>query len=83
MHISIGDLNKQLCMFNHQKALAHELLIKLQCQPFTYNFVLIAFLGDFINIKNIYHSHECAIQMTIQLLRTEPAFNILSAAYSH
>ena len=28
-NISIGELNKQLHMFNHQKALAHELLMKL------------------------------------------------------
>ena len=29
VYISLGNLNKQLCMFNPQKALAHELLMKL------------------------------------------------------
>ena len=46
-HISIGNLNKQLWMFNSQKALVHELLMKLQCQPFVSNFVLNTFLEEF------------------------------------
>ena len=31
-HISLGDLNRQLSMFNYQKNLAQQLLVKLQGQ---------------------------------------------------
>ena len=58
-------------MFKHQKAVAHKLLIKLQCQPFTSNFMLSALLGEFANINN---------QMAIQLLRTEPVLDKLTTA---
>ena len=30
--ISLGNLDRQLCMFNQQKTLAHQLLVKLQGQ---------------------------------------------------
>ena len=31
-HISIGNLDRWLCMFNRQKTLAHQLLVKIQNQ---------------------------------------------------
>ena len=65
-------------MFNHQKALAHQLLMKLQHQMFTSNIVLNALLGEFINIDSIYQLYRPTIQMAIQLLQTEPVFNKLS-----
>ena len=67
-HISIHFLNKQLCMFNCQKALAQELLIKLQWQPFASNFVFNALLGE---VSNIYQSYEPIIWTAIQLLKSE------------
>ena len=70
-HKSLGDLNKELCMFNHQKALAHEL-------QFASNFMLNALLGEFSNIHNIYQMYEPTIQAAIQLLRTEPVLDKLT-----
>ena len=32
-HISVGNLDRQLCIFNWQKTLAHQLLVELQDQP--------------------------------------------------
>ena len=65
-------------MFNHQKALTSELLIKLQCQPFTSKFVLNALLGEFTNFASIYQWFKQTLWMAIQLLQTEPALNKLS-----
>ena len=48
-HKSLGDLNRQLCMFNQQKTSAHQLLVKLQCQPLASHFVLNILLGEFSN----------------------------------
>ena len=64
-------------MFNYQKALAQELLMRLQCQPFASNFMLNALLGEFSNINNIYKSFEPMIEIAIQLLRTEPVLDVL------
>ena len=75
-HISLGNLNKQLHMFNNKKALAHELL-KLQCQPFTSNIIFNALLGEFSNINSIYQSYKSTIQMAKQLLQTEPVLDKL------
>ena len=79
-HISLGNLNKQLHMLNHQKAPAHELLMKLQCQPFTSNFILNALIGEFTNIDSIYQLYKPIIWMAIQVLQTEPALDKLSTA---
>ena len=68
-------------MFNHQKALAHELLMKLQCRPLASNFVLNTLLGEFTNIDNIYQSYKPTIQMTKQHLRAEPALKKLSNSW--
>ena len=73
-HLSKGDLSKQLHMFNHQKALAQELLVKLQQQPFTY-IASNALLGEFSNIGNIYQSYEPIIWRAIQLLGNEPVMD--------
>ena len=67
-------------MFNHQKALAHKVLMKLQCQPFTSNFMHNALLGEFTNIDSIYQLYQPTIQTTIQLFRTEQVFNKLTMA---
>ena len=81
-HISLGNLNKQLYLFKCQKALAHELLMKLQCQPFISNFIFNALLGEFTNINSIYQSYKPSIWMAIQLLQTEPALDKLSTTDS-
>ena len=70
-HISLSDLNRQLCMFNHQKILAHQLLVKLQGQPLASHFVLHALLDGFSNIDSIYESHKPTIWSAVQLLKTK------------
>ena len=57
-HIPLGDLNRQLCMFNCQKTSAHQLLVKLQGQLLASNFVLNAHLGEFSNMNSIYESYK-------------------------
>ena len=52
-------------MFKHQKTLAHELLMKLQCQPFASNFMLNALLGEFTNIDSSYQSYDSTMQRAI------------------
>ena len=74
----IGDLNKQLHMFNCQKALAQELLMKMQHQPFASNCMFSALLGEFSNIGNLYKLYEPIIQIAIQLLRNKPVTDKLS-----
>ena len=76
-HISIGDLSKQLCIFNLNKALAQELLIKLQQQLYVFNFMVNALLGEFSHIENIYQSYEPIILTAIQLLRNKPVMDKL------
>ena len=78
--ISIGDLNTQLHMFNPLKALAEELLMRLQHQPFASNFVLNALLGEFSNVNNIYKSYEPIKQTAVELLRTEPVLDKLATS---
>ena len=48
-------------MFNHQKVLAQELLIKLQHQLFASNSMFNAILGEFPNIGDIYQLYETII----------------------
>ena len=79
-HISLGDLNKHLCIFDHQKASAYQLLMKLQWQPFTSSFVFNALLGEFPNIDSIHQSYRPTIWMPVQLLWTEPVLDKLSPA---
>ena len=43
-------------MFNQQKTLAHQLLVKLQDQPLASQLVVNALLDEFANIDNIYES---------------------------
>ena len=49
VYISLGDLNRQLCMFNCQKTLAHQLQGKLLAS----HLVLNALLDEFSNIDSI------------------------------
>ena len=65
-------------MFNCQKTSAHQLLVKLQCQPLAIHFVPNALLGEFSNIENIYKSYQQTIQSAVQLLKTESEFKYLS-----
>lgn len=65
-------------MLNHQKTLAHQLLVKLQGQLLASHFVLNALLGEFINIDNIYKSYKSTIQSAVQLLKTESEFENLA-----
>ena len=74
-HVSIGDLSKGVWMFNCQKALAQDLLIKLQQQPFASTFVFNTLLGEFSNIGNFYQLYEPIIWTAIQLLRNEPVMD--------
>ena len=76
--ISQGELNRQLCMFNHQKTSAHQLLVKLLHWPLASHFVLSALLGEFFNIDNIYKPYQPAIQSAVQLLKTESEFKYWS-----
>ena len=73
--VSIGDLSKQLCMSNCLKALAEELLIKIQQQLLASNFMFRTLLGEFSNIGNIYQPCEPIVQTVIQLLRNEQDMN--------
>ena len=82
MHIPIGNINKQLCMFHPKKTLAHELLMKLQYQPFTCNFILNALLGEVTNINSSYQLYKPPIWTALQLLWTEPFLNKLLPADS-
>ena len=50
-HISLDDLNRQLCMFNHQKTLAHQLIVEIQCQLLASQLVLNALLNEFSKIR--------------------------------
>ena len=58
-------------MFNHQKTLAHQLLVKLQDQLLASQLVLSALLDEFSNTDIIYESYRCTIQSTVQLLKTD------------
>ena len=60
-HISLGDLNRQLHIFHHQKTLTHQLLVNLQVQPLASHFVLNALLGEFSNTDIIYYSYKQTI----------------------
>ena len=70
-HISLGDLNRQLYMFNCQKTLAHQILMKLQGKPLAFQLVLNALLDEFSSINSIYISHKPTIQSAVQLLKTD------------
>ena len=66
-HISLDDLDRQLHMFNHQKTLAHQLLVKLQDQPLASHFVPNAVLGSIIQTismnptsQSYYQQYSCS-----------------------
>ena len=77
-YILLGDLSRQLCMFNHQKTLTHPLLPKLQGQLLALHFVFNALLDELSNIDSIYKSYKPAIRSVVQLLKTESEFENLS-----
>ena len=57
-------------MFNRQKTLAHQLLVKLQDQPLASQLVVNAFLVEFANIDNTSESYKPIIKSAVQLLET-------------
>ena len=65
-------------MFNCQKTLVHQLLVKLQGQLLESHFVLNALLDEFSNFDGIYKSYKPTIQSAVQLLKTESEFKNLS-----
>ena len=58
-------------MFNCQKTLAHQLLVKLQDQPLASQLVLSAPLDEFSNIDSIYELYKPTIRSAVQLLKTD------------
>ena len=78
--ISLGSLSKELHVFNHQKTSAHQLLMKLQHQLLTSNFILNPLLEEFTSIDSIYQLYRPTMQMAIQLFWSEPVLNKLSPA---
>ena len=57
-------------MFNRQKTLAHQLLVKLQNQQLASQLVVNALLDEFANIDNIYESYRPTIKSAVQFLKT-------------
>ena len=57
-HISLGNLHRHQCMFNHQKTLDHQLLVKLQDQLLASQPILNALLDEFSNLDIIYESYK-------------------------
>ena len=57
-------------MFNRQKTLAHQLLVKLQDQLLASQLVVNTLLDEFSNIDNIYESYKPTIPSAVQLLKT-------------
>ena len=58
-------------MFNCQKTLAHQLLVKLQDQLLASQLVLNALLDEFSNVDNIYEPYKPTMRSTVQLLKTD------------
>ena len=58
-------------MFNWQKTLAHQLLVKLQDQPLASQLVVNDLLDEFANIDNIYESYKPTIKSAVLLLKTD------------
>ena len=58
-------------MFNDQKTLAHQLLMKLKGQLLAENFVLNALPDESSNIDSIYKYYKPTIWSAVQLLKTE------------
>ena len=58
-------------MFNPQKTLAHQLLVKLQDQLLPSHLKLNALLDEFSSIDNIYESYKPTIRLAVQLLTTD------------
>ena len=64
-HISPGSLYLQLCMFNQQKTLAHQLLVKFQDQLLAYQVVVNALIDEYVNIENVYESYISTIKSAV------------------
>ena len=69
-HISLGNLDKQLHMFNRQKTLAHQMLVKLQDQLLASQLVINGLLDEFPNRDNIYESYKPIMKAAVWLLKT-------------
>ena len=58
-------------MFNCQKTLAHQLLVKFQGELLASHFGLNALLDEFSNTDSTYESYKPTIQSAVLLLKTE------------
>ena len=58
-------------MFNRQKTLLHQLLVKFQDQPLVSQLVADALLDEFASIDNIYESYKPTIESALRLLETD------------
>ena len=70
-HISLGILDRQLHMFNQQKTIVHQMLVKLQDQLLAFQPVVNALLDEFANRDNIYESYRPIIKSAVWLLATD------------
>ena len=58
-------------MFNRQKTIAHQLLVKLQDQPLASQLVVNALMDKFASIDNIYESYRPTIKSAVWLLKAD------------
>ena len=58
-------------MFNRQKTLAHQLLVKLQDQLLTSQLVVNPLIEEFANIYNIYESYRPTTKSAVWLLKSD------------
>ena len=58
-------------MFNQQKTLAHQLLVKLQDQLLASQHVVNALTDEFANMGNIYESYRPTIKSAVWLLKAD------------
>ena len=70
-HISVENLDWQLCMFSLQKSLAHQLLVKLWDQPLASKLVVNVLMDKSANIDNIYKSYRPTIKAAVWLLKAD------------
>ena len=58
-------------MFNQQRTLAHQLLVKLQDQLLASQLVVSALLDEFAKIDNIYEPYKTTLKSAVQLPITD------------
>ena len=68
-HISLVYLDRHIHMFNRQKTLVHQLLVKLQDQLPASQLVFNTLLDEFTNIDNTYESYKPTVKLAVWLLK--------------